>query len=44
MSANDTISFSKYGKTFQEKLREDNDLATLRRIDEKYFKKSDNNY
>ena len=24
-------------KTFQEKLREDNDLATLRRIDEKYF-------
>ena len=26
-------------KTFQEKLREDNDLATLRRIDEKYFKK-----
>ena len=30
-------------KTFQEKLREDNDLATLRRIDEKYFKKSDNN-
>ena len=29
-------------KTFQEKLREDNDLATLRRIDEKYFKKTDN--
>jgi len=31
-------------KIFQEKLREDNDLATLRRIDEKYFKKSNNNY
>ena len=30
-------------KTFQEKLREDNDLATLRRIDDKYFKKTDNN-
>ena len=29
--------------TFQEKLREDNDLATLRRIDDKYFKKTDNN-
>ena len=30
-------------KTFQEKLREDNDLATLRRIDDKYFKKTDSN-
>ena len=30
-------------KTFQKKLREDNDLATLRRIDDKYFKKTDNN-
>ena len=30
-------------KTFQEKLKEDNDLATLRRIDEKNFMKSVNN-
>ena len=28
-------------KTFQEKLREDNDLATLRRIDDKFFFKKD---
>ena len=28
-------------KTLQEKLREDNDLATLRRIDDKYFYKKD---
>ena len=30
-------------ETFQKSLKEDNDLATLRRIDEKYFKKSENN-
>ena len=30
-------------KTFQKRLKEDNDLATLRRIDEKYFKKLENN-
>lgn len=28
-------------KTFQERLREDNDLATLRRIDDKFFYKKD---
>ena len=30
-------------EAFQKKLREDNDFATLRRIDEKYYKKLDNN-